>query len=837
MQRKPSSRPRLKLSPRELRWHCAPEGLGFETTADIRARPNIIGQDRAMDAIRLGLALRSPGYNIYVSGLTGTGKLTAIRYLLEAMDLARNDLTDICYMHNFHAEDEPVCVVLPAGQANLLKARLKDVLRSIAEYIPAALKSEEFKRKQARIADDIRARREDMLRLLEKDVTEKGFALVQIEYESLTRPEIVPVVGGETVAVDRLPALLAQGKLARGDYERLQSDYPALSRQLDDFLIAARELQRDLDHRTAELEQKHLAPFVDFALREIMHDFQTPRIVTFVEGLRAYVLDRLPIFAVGGAAEGRRREFLPFQVNVLVDNGGLKEAPVVIETSPSFANVFGTIERVVSSDGEHSTDFTAIRSGSLLRANGGYLVVNLIDLFEEPMVWATLKRALKSQRHTIRGFDSLLLMPIASIKPEPVELDIKIILIGDAYSYQALWDHDEDFRTVFKIKAEFDSVMPNTAANRHKYSRFVRVVTEQEKLPAFHKGAVAAVIEEGARLAGHSKRLSTRFSDVGDVVREAAHWARKEKAAVVRAAHVATALKERTRRVNLIEDKMQEMYVDGTILLDTRGAKIGQVNGLAVYDTGDHTFGRPSRITAETGVGRAGVINIERESEMSGRLHNKGMLIMEGYLRRMYAQDKPITVSASLCFEQGYSFVDGDSASCAEMYALLSSLAYVPLRQDIAVTGSMNQKGEVQPIGGVNEKIEGFFDVCRARGLTRKQGVMIPAINVPELMLRDDVVQAVAKGRFHIYAVRTIDEGIQVLSGKKAGKWIPHKGFERGSIHYLVDDGLRHFHERLRDAEDGHGEGPVQKKDKKAPVAEKPKPKPPRKRRPRRGRR
>jgi len=333
------------------------------------------------------------------------------------------------------------------------------------------------------------------------------------------------------------------------------------------------------------------------------------------------------------------------------------------------------------------------------------------------------------------------------------------------------------------------------------------------------------------RLAGRRNKLSTRFSDVGDISREAAHWARRRRATLVREEDVGTAVRERRRRINLSEDKVQEFFEEGTILIDLDGSKIGQVNGLAVYDLGDYAFGRPSRITAETGVGRSGVINIERESDLSGRIHNKGLLILEGYIRRMYAQDKPITVSASLCFEQGYSFVDGDSASCAEMYALMSSLAFVPLRQDIAVTGSMNQKGEVQPIGGVNEKIEGFFDVCKARGLTKQQGVMIPASNVADLMLRQDIVDAVEKKQFHIYAVSTIDEGVEVLTGKRAGRWIPPRGYEAGTMHYLVDQGLRHFHDRLRDAEDGHTEVEKTKVIEKKVDAKDEKPRPPRKRR------
>jgi len=828
--RKTASISRLEIKPRDLRWQCDPDALGFETTSSLESKPNIIGQDRALDAIRLGLSLRSPGYNIFISGLTGVGKLTAIRSELEAMDLSRSDLKDICYVHNFRDPDSPQCLMLKKGQGVLLKKKLLELLRTITEVIPVALQSESFKRRQATIADEIKKRRDELQRALEEDVTKQGFSVQQIEYGEYTRPEIVPVVGDEPVPIDRLPSLLAKGKIKQDDYDRLQAAYPGLSRRLDDLLITARELQHELDHRTAELEKKQLSPLVDYAVKEIAEDLKNAKLTQFLKDLRSYTLDHLPLFAVPRPEAERRRVILPFQVNVLVDNTGRVEAPVVIETSPTYTNVFGVIERIATSGGDNVTDHMAIRSGSLLTAHGGYLVLNLIDIFEEPMVWSALKRALKSQRHTIRGFDSLLLMPIASIKPEAIELDIKIVLMGDQWSYQYLYEYDEDFRTIFKVKADFDTVMENNPANRKKYGRFVRTLSEQESLPNFHKSAVAAIIEEGVRQAGRRNKLSTRFSDMGDLTREAAHWARRRKSAVVREEDVDVAVRERRRRVNLPEDKVQELFEEGTILIDLTGSKIGQVNGLAVYDVGDFAFGRPSRITAETGVGRTGVINIEREADLSGRIHNKGLLILEGYIRRMYAQDKPITVSASLCFEQGYSFVDGDSASCAEMYALMSSLAFVPLRQDIAVTGSMNQKGEVQPIGGVNEKVEGFFDVCKARGLTKQQGVLIPASNVPDLMLRQDIVDAVQKKQFHIYAARTIDEGIEVLTGKRAGRWIPPSGYEAGTMHYLVDQGLRHFHDRLRDAEDGHAEVEKTKVIEKKVESKDDKPRPPRKR-------
>jgi lon-related putative ATP-dependent protease len=825
---------RRQLKPADLRWECDASRLGFETTDELEFKPNIIGQDRALDAIRLGLAIRSPGFNIFIAGLTGTGKLTAVRWMLDALDLARDDLVDICYVHNFSNEDTPTCLVLPAGQANHLRTEVKELLRAVVDLIPAALQSERFKQQQAKIVDEVTKRRDVMLQKLEKEVSVSGFTMMQVEHDGFSRPEIMPTIAGEVIPIDRLTSLLVQGKVAQGDYERLQSAYPALSRKLDEFLITSRDLHRSLDQRTAELERKYVAPLIDRELKPISADFKSTKAGRFLKDLRDYILNHLPVFVVPKSeTDKKHKEFLPFEVNVLVDNTGRRDAPVVIETSPTYVNVFGTVERYPGPDGETSTDHTAIRGGALLNANGGYLIMNMVDVFEEPMVWVALKRAMKSQRHTIRGYDSLLLMPIASIKPEPIELDIKIVLIGDAWMYQALWDYDEDFRSVFKVKADFDTVMPNTMANQKRYCRFIRALTHLEKLPAFDRHACAAIIEEGSRLAGRRDRLSTRFSEVGDLVREASHWAAEHRARIVRRQHVTTAIAARVRRVNLVEEKVQEMYDDGSILIDTGGKKVGQINGIAVYDLGDHVFARPSRITAETGVGRAGVINIERESDLSGRFHNKGVLILEGYLRRMYAQDKPITVTASLCFEQGYSFIDGDSASSAEMCALLSSLAAVPLRQDIAVTGSVNQKGEIQPIGGVNEKIEGFFDVCVRRGLTGRQGVIIPALNANELMLRRDVVAAVRKGKFHIYGVRTIDEGLELLSGRPAGHWIPRQGFLRNSMHDMVDRGLRHFHDRLREAEDGGAEAPLaEKKKSQAGVDKKAPRKPPKPRRP-----
>ncbi len=451
------------------------------------------------------------------------------------------------------------------------------------------------------------------------------------------------------------------------------------------------------------------------------------------------------------------------------------------------------------SRGELRTDFTKIRAGSILRANGGFLVLSLNDLLYDPAVWPALKRALKNQKVTIQGFDSYLMMPVSALKPEPIDIDVKVVLIGDAYSYQVLYNNDEDFKKIFKVKADFDKVMPNKKENVDKYVKFIKSINDAEDLLSFHKTGAAAVVEEGVKVAGRQDKLSTRFSDIADIIREASYWAKKENAKLVKKAHVEKAIEERTVRVNLVEDKMQEMIEDGIILLDVDGHEVGQVNGLSVFDLGDYSFGKPTRITAETAMGRAGLINIEREADLSGKTHNKGVLIIEGYLRRLYAQDKPLTMSASICFEQSYSGIDGDSASSTEIYALLSSLAEVSLRQDLAVTGSVNQKGEIQPIGGVNEKIEGFFQVCKEKGLTGTQGVIIPKLNVRDLMLRKDVINSIQKSKFHIYAIDTIDEGIELLTGRKAGRKTPAGEFETDSIHFLVDKKLHRYAEKIRD--------------------------------------
>jgi ATP-dependent Lon protease len=506
--------------------------------------------------------------------------------------------------------------------------------------------------------------------------------------------------------------------------------------------------------------------------------------------------------------------FSEYQVNVLVDNSETKGAPIIVETTPNYRNLFGTIERVVERTGIWKTDFLHIKAGSFLRANGGYLIFNALDALTEPWVWPTLKRTLKNQVIEIQTYDPLYFFSTSALKPEPIECNTKVIMIGDTQIFYLLYSLDDDFKKIFKIKADFDSVMNKDDDKIQQYASFIRKICDEDKLRHFDNTGIAAVVEYGVRITGRQKKLSTRFHLIADLLREANYWAEKDGSDVVTEKHVDKANEKRVYRVNLIEEKIQEMIDDGTILIDSDGMVVGQVNSLSVYNLGDYMFGKPSRITAKTSLGKAGIINIEREAEMSGPIHNKGVYILTGYLRGKYAQDKPITMSASLCFEQSYSGVEGDSASSTEIYALLSSISELPLRQDIAVTGSVNQKGEVQPIGGVNEKIEGFFDVCKTKGLTGKQGVMIPHLNVDDLMLRKDVVEAVKEGKFRIYSVKTIDQGIEILTGVEAGEKLGDGRFKEGTVNGLVDEKLRELGIKIKEFEGG-GEAAKEEKKKK----------------------
>ncbi len=797
---------------RLLRWQCDPSSLRVKSTSDITSNKEIIGQERALRALRLGLELKQPGYNVFVTGFSGTGRMTTIKRLLAEFSGEHSGLKDRCYVHNFRNPDLPILLTFKAGVGNAFRDDMDNLVQELVKNIPAVFESKRYQEERKRQMELFQERQRSILKEFERKVKEKNFEVIQVQAGTSIRPDITPVVNNEPVSYDQLDTLVKEGKITKEQVEQFMNDRTSLESQMELVLREMRNIEKKAKSSIDELAEKFILPAVKDSVDKIRAEYDDVKVQQYLDEVQENIMDDLnrfrpqeegPASIIGAAPQlADIDELTEFQVNVVVDNSDTKKIPIVIETNPRYKNIFGTIERQVDRNGVWRTDFTLIKAGSLLQADGGYLVINALDALMEQGVWQNLKRTLRYGQLEIQTLETGLFGTSSALKPESIEIDVKVVMIGDAHIYSLLYEQDDDFKKIFKVRADFDIVMPRVSASIERYTSFIKMICEDDKLLPFDSAGISAVIEYGVRLAGRQDKLSTRFNIIADVLREASYWAGKEKCTIATDKHILKAISERIERVKLVEEKIQEMMLDGTIMIDTEGAVVGQVNGLSVYDMGEYMFGKPSRITARTSLGRDGVINIERESDMSGPTHNKGVLILGGFLRGLYATNKPLVMNASLTFEQSYSGVDGDSASSTEVYAILSSLANVPLRQDLAVTGSVNQNGEIQPIGGVNQKIEGFFDVCNARGLTGTQGVMIPFQNQKELMLRQDVVEAVKKGKFHIYAIKHIDEGIEILTGIKAGKRLKSGSFEQKTIHSAVDQTLTKYASRWKELSD-----------------------------------
>ncbi len=803
------------LSIDQLRWQCDPGTLKVKTTDDVRPTHEIIGQERALRALRVGLEMEHFGYNIFVTGLPGTGRTTTIKRLLKEFEHRKGELKDHCYVYNFKNPDMPVALALPAGQGRSLKQDMESFIKDLLVNIPALYESLRYQEARKATLAHFQERQKSVLQDFEKRVKEQGFDLVQVQVGNMMRPDVVPVVNGQPVNLDQVEALVEKGEVSKEDFSKMQETQAELEKQMAAVFRELRNIERKVQQSIVELEERLVMPVVDEGIEVLKVTYEDAKVQTYLAEAREHIRLSLERFRKQVAiipqqtedaadSEEEEDEFLEYQVNVLVDNASRETIPIVIETNPKYKNVFGMLEREWEKSGIWKTDFMHIKAGSLLRADGGYLVLNAIDVLVEPWAWQDLKRTLRTGKMEIHTYEPTFNFAPSGMKPEAIDLDVKVIMIGDSYLYYLLYERDEDFKKIFKIRADFDSEMVKDKESVQQYIRFVKMICEDEGLRAFNASALAQIIEFGVRLSGRQKKISTRFNVIADVVREANYWASKEDARLVTADHVEKSIEERVYRVKLIEDKIQELIADGTFMIDTEGSAVGQVNGLTIYDVGEHAFGRPSRITARTSVGRSGIINIEREADLSGPTHNKGVAILAGYLRSKFAQDTPLVMDASITFEQSYGGVDGDSASSTEIYAVLSSLADVPLRQDIAVTGSVNQNGEIQPIGGVNLKIEGFYDSCKGRRLTGSQGVMIPSKNVQELMLREDIIEAVKKKKFHIYSVGTIEEGVEILTGIKAGR-MTKGGFEAGTVFGRAAAQLKRYADAWRLYEKGSG--------------------------------
>ncbi len=806
-----------ELTPDQLRWTCRPDLIPFGSSAEAKACEEIIGQERALRAIQTGLDIKSLGYNIFITGMVGTGRTTTIKQLLDQLEKADKTPDDILYVNNFKYPDEPVLIMLPAGRGKDFGEAMTKLIAMLKTNVPQLLKSPYYTERRDGIVEGQQKKQRDILQAFEEEVAEQGFSVIQVQMGLFSRPDLIPVLEGQPIPFAKIEGLVKEKKIPKETLEALRAKYEKLTSKLEAVFERLKEIDEETRTLLRAWDEESMTPVIKGAIDDIRARFAFPKIGAYLDEVEKALIKTLDAFKNQKKDEKEPVEdFLEYRVNLLVDNSDQHGAPVVMETNPNYVNLFGSIESTMTRVGLSQTDFTMIKAGSFLKANGGYLVVNALDALVEPGVWATLKRTLRNQIFEIQNYLQMYLFSSARLKPEPIKADVKVVMIGDAYIYNLLYFQDEDFKKIFKVKAEFDSEMARDDRSFGDYVRFVKKICDEDGLLPLDRDGISALIEYSTRIAGRQKKLSTRFHVIADVIRESSYWARKAKRTSVGREDVEKAVAERFERVSLIEDKIQEMIEEGTILIDTEGAVVGQVNGLSVYDMGQFMFGKPARITARTAMGRAGVINIEREADLSGPTHNKGVLILGGYLRGKYATKRPMSLTASLAFEQSYGGVDGDSASSTEVYAILSSLSGLALRQDLAVTGSLNQKGEIQPIGGVNEKIEGFFDVCRAKGLTGTQGVLIPHQNVQNLMLRADVVDAVKAGKFHVYPVRTIDEGIEILTGVEAGVPDAQGEYPDGTVHGLVDRELLRLAKGLKafGGPDEKGEGPAEKPEK-----------------------
>ncbi len=789
-----------KVPVHKLSWRCESELFEFQTTDELAELEGSIGQERALRSIEFGLGMVESGFNLYLSGETGTGRTSSILKLLKKRAKTGPPPQDWCYVNNFKDPDNPISLSLPIGMGKELESDMRELLLAVKSDIPKALQSKDYELDKTAIILENQEKNNQLFTSLEKEAMGKGYVLQR----TVSGLVVVPQLDGRNMTNEEYE------NLSEEDREKIDAVGNELKGKLADVLSEVRENEKALRDALAKLDRDLGFSAVGHHIVRLKCKFAgNAKVIKYLESVQEDILLNLEDFK---GAEPQQQVIpglrLPspqapslerYSVNVFVDNKDTVGAPVVCEPNPTYNNLFGRIDHVMQMGGVATTNFTLIKPGALHRANGGYLVVNAREVLINPFAWDALKRCIRNSEIKIEDvMEQYRILTVVSLKPEPVPLKAKIIMTGSPMIYYLLFHLEPDYRKLFKVKADFDSQIARTPDVLRDYALFVSSHCKKENLLPFARGAVAGLLEYAARCVEDQEKLTSQLMDLTNLIREADYWARAEKKTVVDRDVIKRTIEEKVYRSNRIEERMQELIAEGTLLVDTAGTEVGQVNGLSVIQLGDYTFGRPSRVTARIYMGRGGMVNIEREVKLSGPIHDKGVLILTGYLGGKYAFDKPLSFSASLCFEQSYEGVEGDSASSTELYALLSALSGVPIKQGIAVTGSVNQLGKVQPIGGVNYKIEGFHAVCMINGLTGEQGVMIPKSNERNLMLKDEVIKAVQEEKFHIWSVETIDQGIEILTGIPAGELQPDGSYLEGTINYLVDKRLRELIESMK---------------------------------------
>lgn len=792
------------LEPEKLYHFFDPGLLPFETTAELEDGQEIIGQQRAIDAIRFGIGIRHHGYNLFVLGPNGAGRRTIVNRFLQQRASSEPTPDDWCYVYNFEQPHKPRALRLPPGKAVIFRDDMKRMIGELVSVLPATFAGEEYQLQKRALEEEFRGQQSEALDKLKEEAQGHNIALIQTPGGFAFAPL---KEGGEVISPDEFMRLEPENQ------KKIETEVGELQESLQRMMQQLPNLHREMQNRLKELNERvvgfTVSPLLD-ELRQLYGEFE--RIISYLDEVQKDVVQNFESFmqneeedgrqiigAVIGMASGERRSpTTRYEVNVVVDNNAATGAPVIVLDQPRYQNLVGRVEHIAQM-GALVTDFTLIKPGALHQANGGYLILDALKLLTEPFAWEGLKQALRKGEITIETLGQVYSMiSTVSLEPEPIPLDVKVVLIGERLLYYLLSANDSEFGELFKVSADFEDHMDRNLDSALSYARVIAEVARKEQLRPFDRGAVARIIEHGSRLAEDAEKLSVHMQSVTDIVRESDYWAGQVGHEHVAREDVQRTIDMQTYRAGRVQQAMQESILRRQVFIDTSDQVVGQVNGLSVYMLGNHSFGRPNRITARVRMGNGEVIDIERQVEMGGPIHSKGVLILSGYLGERYAADQPLSLTATLVFEQSYSGVEGDSASSAELYALLSALSGVPIKQSLAVTGSVNQRGEVQTIGGANEKIEGFFDICLARGLTGDQGVLIPAANIPNLMLRSDIVESVSRGQFHIYTVHTVDEGISLLTGIPAGKLDKDGKYPPDTINGRVVARLADFAEKQR---------------------------------------
>lgn len=787
-----------ELKPESLRAVCDPEQLGFETTLDVTPlKEKVVGQERAQHALEFGLAVKDPEYNIYVAGPPLSGKTEMIKAYVSELAATEPTPPDQVYVFNFREPERPQALTLPTGQGRAFKADMEELISTLRVQIPEVFESEDYSSRRETLVHHFTQERNAILKELDAKAGKEGFIL----NISQTGLMIFPGKDGKPLSEEELKALKNKTR------EALRQKSTTLHTEMNEAIRKIRKMEKEFQEVEKKLDQDVGLYVVGHHMEDLLEKYQDlPQVLEYLKEVQADILKNIDdLKRRPGAPTGPlpfpmpEPSFTQYQVNVFVDHSETKGAPVVMENNPTYLNLFGAVERRVQF-GALVTDFTLIRPGALHRANGGYLILEALDLLRWYFSYEALKRCLKDRKIKIEDLaEQFGLISTRTLQPQPIPLNIKVVLLGTPHIYQLLYIYDEDFTRLFKIKAQFDWRMHKTEDHLNKFCSLVASYCREEKLLPVHKTGMARLVEYAGELAGHQKKLTLQLKEVLDILKEANYWAGTNTHQVIFGSDVDKAINEKTYRADLPEEKMQEFIDEGMLLIETSGQVVGQMNGLSIYALGDYAFGRPSRITATVSLGKDGVVAIDRESQLSGALHTKGVMILAGYLKSRFAQDKPLTLSASLCFEQSYAMVEGDSASMAELVTLLSALAEAPLAQNIAMTGSVSQRGEAQPIGGVNEKIEGFYKVCKVRGLDGSHGVIIPKANVQGLMLKKEVVDAVQAGKFHVWGVGHVDEALKLMTGLPPGQRLADGTFEADTVNAKVDQTLRRFMETARE--------------------------------------